>query len=632
MLRDFIIIGGDCAGAAGNPAAGPGGDAGEGSVEPPSTTEYIFREPTVEDGAGMWGLVRDTGVLDLNSSYSYLILAEHFSDTCIVAERGGAVVGFVTAYIPPKQPDTLFVWQVGVAEGERGNGLASRMLDELLQRPACAGVSYLDATVTPSNGPSSALFRSFARGRGTVCTVQEGFDEDLFPGTGHEPEMLFRIGPFDAFDREELEEMDMDIFEQRESNVRAYCRGFPTVFTRAKGHRIWDEDGREYVDFFAGAGALNYGHNPESMKQKLLAYIAGDGVSHSLDMATGTKAEFLKRFQEVILEPRGMDHKVMFPGPTGTNSVEAALKLARKVTGRTNVVNFTNAFHGMTLGALAVTGNAFKRGGAGVPLTHTDTMPFDGYMGDGVDTLDYFEKALDDAGSGIETPAAAIVEAVQGEGGLNVAGFEWLKRLERICRDHGILLILDDIQAGCGRTGTFFSFEPAGIDPDIVCLSKSISGYGLPMALTLVKPEYDKFGPGEHNGTFRGNNAAFVTAAEALTHWEDDTLAREVETKAEKLRRFLEKLNKKHPEMRGELRGRGLMQGIATEVDGLAEEICAACFENGLLMETSGPDSEVFKIMPPLTIDDIAFEKGLSIVARSVDQALAGRIGARSVA
>lgn len=632
MLRDTIIIGGDSFGAADSPAASLNGDAGEGSAEPPSTTEHDFREPAVEDGAEMWSLVKDTGVLDLNSSYSYLILAEHFAETCVVAERDGAVVGFVTAYIPPKQPDTLFIWQVGVAEDERGNGLASRMLEELLQRPACADVNYLNATVTPSNGPSSGLFRSFARSRGTVCTVQQGFHEDLFPGNGHEPEMLFRIGPFNAFDTQDFEEQDMDIFEQRESNVRAYCRGFPTIFTRAKGHRIWGEDGREYIDFFAGAGALNYGHNPDALKEKLLAYIAGDGVAHSLDMATGAKAEFLKRFQEVILEPRGMDHKVMFPGPTGTNSVEAALKLARKVTGRTNIVNFTNAFHGMTLGALAVTGNAFKRGGAGVPLSHTDTMPYDGYMGDGVDTLAYFEKTLDDAGSGIEMPAAVIVEAVQGEGGLNVARVEWLKRLEGICRAHNILLILDDIQAGCGRTGTFFSFEPAGINPDIICLSKSISGYGLPMALTLIRPEYDKFGPGEHNGTFRGNNAAFVTATEALNYWEDDKLSREVEAKAEKLRRFLEKLNKKHPEMRGGLRGRGLMQGIAVEVEGLAEEICAACFENGLLMETSGPDSEVFKIMPPLTIDDIAFEKGLAIVAKSVDQALAGRSGRRSVA
>jgi diaminobutyrate-2-oxoglutarate transaminase len=624
VLRDMIIISGGHDGAADST---PAGDAGEGNSEPPSTTEHDFREPAADDGADMWSLVKQTGVLDLNSSYSYIILAEHFTDTCIVAERDDKVVGFVTAYIPPKQPDTLFVWQVGVAEEERGNGLASSMLEELLQRPACAGVNYLEATVTPSNAPSSALFRAFARSLGTVCTVQEGFHEDLFPGDEHEPELLFRIGPFKTF-----EDQDMDIFQQRESNVRSYCRGFPTVFTRAKGHRIWGEDGKEYIDFFAGAGALNYGHNPDAMKEKLLAYVAGDGVSHSLDMSTGAKAEFLTRFQEVILESRGMDHKVMFPGPTGTNTVEAALKLARKVTGRTNIVNFTNAFHGMTLGALAVTGNAFKRGGAGVPLNYTDTMPYDGYMGDGVDTLDYFEKILDDAGSGIETPAAVIVEAVQGEGGLNVAGFDWLKKLEGICRAHGILLILDDIQAGCGRTGTFFSFDPAGIDPDIICLSKSISGYGLPMALTLIKREYDKFGPGEHNGTFRGNNAAFVTATEALSYWEDDKLSREVEAKAEKLRRFLKKLNKKHPELHGELRGRGLMQGIAVGVDGLAEEICAACFERGLLMETSGPDSEVFKIMPPLTIDDVAFEKGLAILANSVEDVLARKSRARNVA
>ena len=602
-------------------------DAGEGAAEPPSTTDDLFRRPTAEDGAGMWSLVKDTGVLDLNSSYAYVILAEHFTDTCIVAERNGEIVGFVTAYIPPKQPDTLFVWQVGVSESERGNGLASAMLEALLARPVCAGVNYLEATVTPSNAASSALFRSFARSQGTVCTIQEGFPENIFPGDDHEPESLFRIGPF-----KKSEEQDMNIFDQYESNVRSYCRDFPTVFTKAKGDRIWSEDGREFIDFFAGAGALNYGHNPEGMKEKLLAYIANDGVSHSLDMSTDAKAAFLKRFHDVILEPRGLDYKVMFPGPTGTNTVEAALKLARKVTGRTNVVNFTNAFHGMTLGALAVTGNAFKRGGAGVPLNYTDTMPFDGYLGDGADTLAYFEKALEDQGSGIDTPAAVIVEAVQGEGGLNVASFAWLKRLEGICRAHDILLILDDIQAGCGRTGTFFSFEPADIEPDIVCLSKSISGYGLPMALTLIKPEYDKFGPGEHNGTFRGNNAAFVTATEALSYWEDDRLSKEVEAKAGKLRRFLERLVKSHPELRGELRGRGLMQGVAVGEPELAGEICAACFERGLLMETSGPNGEVFKIMPPLTIDDIAFEKGLSIVAKAVELVLDGKTGKKSVA
>ncbi len=298
-----------------------------------------------------------------------------------------------------------------------------------------------------------------------------------------------------------------NLFEQHESEVRGYCRNFPAVFTSAKGAWMTDEDGRRYLDFFAGAGVMNYGHNPDKLKTALIDYLQRDGITHTLDMYTTAKRDFLERFQRVILKPRGLNYKMQFPGPTGTNAVEAALKLARKVTGREQVVSFTNAFHGMTLGALAVTGNGFKRAGAGVPLQHTSSMPFDGYMGDNSDTLDFFEAMLDDSGSGLDKPAAVIVETVQGEGGVNVAAIDWLQRLRQITAEHDIVLIVDDIQVGCGRTGTFFSFEEAGIKPDIVTLSKSLSGYGIPMALVLIKPELDQWAPGEHNGTFRGHNA-----------------------------------------------------------------------------------------------------------------------------
>ena len=184
----------------------------------------------------------------------------------------------------------------------------------------------------------------------------------------------------------------MDIFEKYESEVRSYIRSFPEVFVKAKGARLTGRSGKEYIDFFAGAGALNYGHNDDGMKQKLLDYVAGDGIIHSLDMGTEAKEAFIQRFQDVILKPRGMTYKMAFPGPTGTNAVETALKLARKVKGRTNIVSFTRGFHGMTLGSLAVTGNAFKRKGAGVPLHDTTFMPYDGYEGAGLETLDHFER------------------------------------------------------------------------------------------------------------------------------------------------------------------------------------------------------------------------------------------------
>jgi diaminobutyrate-2-oxoglutarate transaminase len=409
----------------------------------------------------------------------------------------------------------------------------------------------------------------------------------------------------------------VSIFEQIESNVRSYCRSFPALFTRAKGHRVWDDQGEAYIDFFTGASSLNYGHNHPRLKRKLLDYIADDGMAHSLDMSTVAKGHFLQRFHDVILRPRRLNYKVMFPGPTGTNAVEAALKLARKVTGRQTVISFTNAFHGMTLGALAVTGNAFKRQGAGVPLNHAARMPFDGYLAEPADSLDYLERFLSDNGSGVELPAAIVLETVQGEGGINVASFEWLQAIEQICRRWGILLIVDDIQTGCGRTGPFFSFEPAGIQPDIVTLSKSISGYGLPMALTLFKSELDIWEPGEHNGTFRGHNLAFVTAAESLSFWETDQLSLQTDRYSTDIRSCLDQLVADFPELQGEVRGRGLMLGVACGPDGVAGQICRAAFERGLLIETSGPNDEVVKLLPPLVIDRAGLEQGLQILAES---------------
>src|SRR5699024_1482709 len=330
-----------------------------------------------------------------------------------------------------------------------------------------------------------------------------------------------------------------NVFKKHESEVRSYSRSFPTVFNKAKGYKLWDMDNKEYIDFFAGAGTLNYGHNNDAMKKILIDYIEADSVTHSLDMATVARGEFLKRFNDVILKPRKLDYKVMFPGPTGTNTVESALKLARKVTGRETVMSFTNAFHGMTIGSLSVTGNSFKRSGAGVPLSHTVSLPFDNYLGDD-SSIDYITRYLEDSGSGVSLPAAIILETVQGEGGINAASDKWLQSIQKICRRFDILLIIDDVQAGCGRTGTFFSFERAGIEPDIVCLSKSIGGYGLPMALTLFKPELDIWGPGEHNGTFRGNNLAFIAATEALSYWENDQFTKEIDQKAELINSFTE--------------------------------------------------------------------------------------------
>ncbi|WP_210604330.1 diaminobutyrate--2-oxoglutarate transaminase [Brevibacterium oceani] len=408
-----------------------------------------------------------------------------------------------------------------------------------------------------------------------------------------------------------------DIFETRESAVRSYCRSWPATFARSLGAKQWDEDGNEYLDFFSGAGALNYGHNNPVVMNPLIEYLQSGAVLHSMDMKTPAKREFLQTFQDLILKPRGLDYSVMFPGPTGTNTVEAALKLARKVTGRQHMLSFTNAFHGMTLGSLSVTGNSMKREGAGIPLTNSSKIPYDDYFDGEIPDFLWLEKVLEDSGSGVDKPAAVIVETVQGEGGLRAARAEWLRALSDLCKKHEILLIVDDVQAGCGRTGSFFSFEEAGIEPDIVCLSKSISGSGLPLALTLFRRELDVWEPGEHNGTFRGNNPAFVTATAAIKNfWADNEFQNQLADTIAELHQRLDSIVEKAEG--ASIRGRGLLAGIHFEDTEVAEKVAAYAFERGLLLETSGAEDEVIKIMPALTIDSRDLQAGLDIIEAGV--------------
>jgi diaminobutyrate-2-oxoglutarate transaminase len=411
----------------------------------------------------------------------------------------------------------------------------------------------------------------------------------------------------------------MKTFELLESQVRSYSRTFPTVFSKASGCRLTDECGKEYLDFFSGAGALNYGHNNPRMKQRLIEYLTADGITHSLDMATSAKQEFLERFAAVILKPRQLEYKVQFTGPTGTDAVEAALKLARKFTGRNTVIHFVNSFHGMSMGSLGVTGNVSKRAGAGVPLHYALPMFFDGDLGPAVDTLDYLETFLDNSGNGVGLPAAVIVETIQAEGGVKVASCEWLRRLDQISRRRGILLIVDDIQVGCGRTGDFFSFEEAGIKPDLVCLSKSIGGYGLPMSLVLIRPEIDVWNPGEHTGTFRGNNLAFVTAAEALAYWQDNGFSDAIAEKSRYAVGLLRLLAERHSETKAQVRGRGLIQAVVFAENGLARRVSKAAFERGVIIEACGPKDEALKLLPSLMISHKELKQGISIIAESLE-------------
>ena len=413
----------------------------------------------------------------------------------------------------------------------------------------------------------------------------------------------------------------MRIFEEMESKVRGYIRAFPAVFDTAKGSFLYDEHGRKFIDFFAGAGTLNYGHNDPAISEALIEYLQRDGIVHALDKATVAKQEFMQKFRDTILVPRGMHYKMQFTGPTGTNAVESALKLARMVKQRSNVIAFTNGYHGLSMGSLAVTGNSFYRDESYGVRHNSDFMPYDGYLGPDINTVDYLRRFLSDPSSGVDLPAAVIVETVQGEGGIHVASDQWLRDLEQVCREFDILLIVDDIQMGNGRTGPYFSFERAGIRPDMITLSKAIGG-GLPMALLLMRPELDQWQPGEHTGTFRGNNLAFVAATKALEYWENDRLTEAVNYKGEIMATTLAEIAAKHKELISDVRGVGMVWGLESPYPGLPTKVSAKAFEKGLVIELSGAEDQVIKFLPALTIDEDTLREGLRIIAEAIDEVI----------
>ena len=420
----------------------------------------------------------------------------------------------------------------------------------------------------------------------------------------------------------------MRIFEELESEVRGYVRSFPAIFDVAKGSHIFDESGNKFIDFFAGAGTLNYGHNNPLISEALIEYLQRDGIVHALDKATVAKKAFLQKFYDTILAPRNLSYKIQFTGPTGTNAVETALKLARMVKRRSNVIAFTNGYHGLTMGALAVTGNDFYRDESYGARNNADSVPFDGYFGPDVNTIDYLRKFLSDGSSGIDLPAAIIVETVQGEGGINVASVKWLQELSELCHEYDILLIIDDIQVGNGRTGTFFSFERAGIKPDMVCLSKSIGG-GLPMAILLMRPELDQWQPGEHTGTFRGNNLAFVAATQALSYWENDDFAESIKYKGQIMEEELKKIVDKYPQLEIDLRGIGMVWGLDIPRPGFAGEVSKEAFAKHLIIELAGADDSVVKFLPALTIEEETLREGLALIDKAIGDVLSRSDDAR---
>lgn len=409
-----------------------------------------------------------------------------------------------------------------------------------------------------------------------------------------------------------------DVFEKRESAVRSYCRKYPVVFEKAKNAEIFSVDGKRYIDFLAVAGSVNYGHNNSYIKKAVLDYLSEDNIINALDMYTQAKEDYLRTFEELVLIPKNLDYRIMCCGATGTNAVEAALKLSRKNKKRTNVIAFSGAFHGMSLGSLAATTDVTSREGASVPLNNVTFVP---YCGSKFDSVAYLEEILNDDHSGIDKPAAIILETVQAEGGINVATVQWLKDIRRICTEHDIVMIVDDIQVGNGRTGTFFSFERAGIVPDMVILSKSISGLGLPMSLVLIKPELDIFRPAEHNGTFRGNQLAFVGCKAGLEFFKNSKMETVVAEKEKIIRKYIEK-EILPLDSRLVHRGIGLIHGI--DLSGinpkLAIEGVHKAFDKNVILEVAGRHDGTLKIMPPLTIEENVLVEGLEILKSVISE------------
>jgi len=403
----------------------------------------------------------------------------------------------------------------------------------------------------------------------------------------------------------------MTIFEQRESSIRAYSRVYPVVFKTANNARQTDDTGKEYIDFFAGAGVLNFGHNNPTMKNAIIEYLNKNGVLHSLDMQTQAKAEFIQHFTNVILKPRNMPHRLQFTGPTGTNAVEAAMKLARRVTGRQNIVAFDQGFHGMTLGALAATANEYFRSAAGVPLEHVTHLPFVEQSDNSDKSITALREVFLDHNA--PAPAAFLIETIQAEGGVNVADKNWIEAIAAIAKELGALLIVDDIQVGCGRTGSYFSFDDLDIDPDIVCLAKGIGGIGTPLAMNLVRPELDDhWSPGEHTGTFRGQNLSFVAGKVALDFFTNDTLMDKVNANVDFMHSQLKPLLNSDPSL--QLRSKGMIMGLDVGDGERASAIVQKCFTDGLIVASCGMAGKVIKLIPPLTIPQTDLAVGLNIL------------------
>ena len=427
--------------------------------------------------------------------------------------------------------------------------------------------------------------------------------------------------------------------EETESNARSYPRKFPLALQKAKGSWVEDVEGNRYLDFLCGAGTLALGHNDKEVNEAMIELITSDSPLHTLDLTTPTKDTFVETLRNLLPESLRKNSKIQFCSPSGTDAVDAAIKLCKTATGRNTIISFTGAYHGMGHGALSLTGNLAAKapisnlmGGVQFfPYPYSYRCPF-GLGGDaGARAASaFFERMLKDPESGVPLPAAVILEAIQGEGGVIPAPVEFLKTVRRVTKELNIPLIADEIQCGIGRSGRFFAFEYADIVPDVILCSKAVGG-SQPLAVVVYDKKLDLWKPGAHAGTFRGNQLAMKAGTVLLKKVGTEDFLAEVRRKGDYLRSKLEEL-KKNVHIIGDVRGKGLMMGIEmvdpnARPDSLGSlpasgEICAEvqkeCFKNKLIMEKGGRNGSVMRCLCALTVTDSEIDQMISIFSAAV--------------
>ena len=431
----------------------------------------------------------------------------------------------------------------------------------------------------------------------------------------------------------------LEFQSEHESDVRSYPRRLPLAVERAEGAYLWDTRGQKFLDFLSGAGVMALGHHHPEVDAEIVDQITRKLPYQTLDLTSRVRNVFIRELLEFIGEDFSENPRIQFCGPTGADAVEAALKLAKLFTGRSGIFSFQGGYHGATHGALAVTSNISMKGRhAGLmqgvhffPYPYSMRCPFGIGGEEGARAgLRFLESALADPESGVVKPAAVILEAIQGEGGVIPAPAFWLRELRRITEEHGVLLIMDEIQSGIGRTGAPFAYEESGIKPDILLMSKAVGG-GLPLSVMVFDQVLDIWKSGEHCGTFRGNQLAIAAGAKTLQIIKRDDLCSHAATMGQRLMTGLGEIADANPETVGEVRGRGLMVGMEIVVGGpgtparparhAAERVLRIQHEalkRGLIIERGGRHGSVLRFLPPLITEPEHIDRCIEVIGDSL--------------